>query len=191
MPQFIRADIPGATYFFTVNTYARRRLFEGAVARGFLREAIERTRAVRRFEIDAFVLLPDHLHCLWTLPEGDHDFSTRWRKIKECFTRLYIEHGGTECGIPPGQLRKGQRGVWQQRFWEHVIRDDVDYENHMNYIHFNPVKHDYVPCAHAWSWSTFHKWVKRGAYDRYWCCSCDNRDYQVPDFEMIREFVAE
>ncbi len=191
MPQFIRADIPGATCFFTVNTYGRRAIFERSTARALLREAIKRTRSVWPFEVDAFVLLPDHLHCMWTLPEGDHDFSTRWRKIKECFTRSFIERGGTAWKISTGQQRKGQRGVWQQRFWEHVVRDDLDYENHMNYIHFNPIKHGHTRCAHAWAWSTFHKWVQRGAYHANWCCACGKRNYHAPDFSAIRDSVAE
>ncbi|BBL70644.1 REP-associated tyrosine transposase [Methylogaea oryzae] len=118
MPHYIRAYVPGGCYFFTVGLLERRRglLTENIDA---LRAAFRAVRAQRPFRIDAIVVLPDHLHCLWTLPPGDTDYSTRWRLIKSAFSRA----------IAPGErlsdrrLLKKERGLWQRRFWEHAIRD--------------------------------------------------------------------
>ncbi len=189
MPDYRRYFAPGGTFFFTLVTLQRRPLFRSPLARRTLREAIRETRRRRAFSMPAVVLLPDHLHCLWTLPEGDADFSTRWRKIKESFTRGYLAAGGSEVA-PPGQRRKGQRGLWQQRFWEHTIRDEDDFGRHMDYIHFNPVKHELVSCAHAWPWSSFHDWVRKGIYDADWCCGCRRR-VEAPDFSMLGKSVRE
>ena len=123
MRTFIRAYEPGGTFFFTVVTYGRRPLFRDPTARGLLRQAIDRAQAVRPFQMPAVVLLPDHVRCLWTLAPDDYDFSTRWRKIKEDFTRAY-RAAGRESAVTAAQRRKGQRGIWQPRFWEHTIRDE-------------------------------------------------------------------
>jgi len=139
MPRYIRAIVPGGTFFFTVTLLERRRslVIEHIDA---LRTAFATARIRLPFSIDAMVVLPDHLHCLWTLPEGDADFSRRWRAIKSAFSRAIPagEH------LSPRRLAKGERGVWQRRFWEHVIRDERDFERHADYIHFNPVKHGHV-----------------------------------------------
>jgi putative transposase len=191
MPDFKRYHIPGATYFFTVVTYARRPLFRSSAARARLRRAIEFARERRPFDLPAIVLLPDHLHCMWTLPPGDSDYSTRWRKIKEDFTRAYAETGGHPAGVSPAQHRKGLRGVWQQRFWEHTIRDEEDFGRHLDYIHYNPVKHEYVRCAHEWRWSSFERWIRAGVYDASWCCACRRTAARRPDFAVIADTVGE
>jgi putative transposase len=116
MPDYRRYRVPGGTYFFTVN------LLE------------------RPFHIDAWVVLPDHMHCVWTLPPGDDDFSNRWKSIKIRFVQAIPR---TERRSP-GRIAKGERGIWQRRFWEHVIRNDADYSNHLEYMHWNPVKHGLV-----------------------------------------------
>lgn len=185
MTEFRRAHQPGGTFFFTVITYDRRPIFRDRTARSLLRFAISETQRRRPFEIDAIVLLPDHLHVLWTQPPGDSDFSTRWRKIKESFTRSYLASGGHAVEVTPGQARKSQAGVWQPRFWEHVIRDDVDFRRHVDYIHFNPVKHSHATCPHAWEWSSFARWVRMGVYERDWCCACDHSNVDPPDFSGI------
>ncbi|MFC4206868.1 transposase [Vreelandella malpeensis] len=105
--------------------------------------------------MDAFVILPDHLHCLWTLPEGDADYSSRWREIKKTATKELL-------------LSEEIDTVWQRGFWEHVIRDDHDWQRHMDYIHFNPVKHGYVAAPSQWRWSSFNACVKKGWYDENW-----------------------
>ena len=163
MPQYIRAFVPGGTFFFTVTLLERRRklLTENIDA---LREVFKAARRRRPFTIEAIIILPDHLHCLWTLPPGDADFSTRWHDINAHFA----------AQIPKGErlsarrLRKGERGIWQRRFWEHVIRDEADYERHIDYIHYNPVKHGHVTRVADWPYSSFHRYVERGIYTLDW-----------------------
>ncbi len=185
MPEFRRAHQPGGTFFFTVVTYNRRPLFRDPTARRVLRGAFNKTRTRRPFAIDAIILLPDHLHVIWTQPEGDHDFSTRWRKIKERFSRDYQKAGGTESTVTPGQGRKSLVGFWQPRFWEHTIRDDEDFRRHVDYIHFNPVRHGLATCPHGWEWSSFRRWVRLKFYAADWCCVCDDRRTRAPNFDNL------
>lgn len=154
MPYYRRRFIPGGTYFFTVNLLDRRD--------DLLTREIEKLRAAwgyaaRRhpFETVAAVVLPDHLHCVWRLPSEDHDFSTRWRLIKTEFSRVLSRSKDAET-----KRRPGERGIWQRRFWEHLIRDEDDLERHVNYIHFNPVKHSHVLDPDDWLYSTWHDWKK-------------------------------
>jgi putative transposase len=191
LPDFTRAFVPGGTFFFTVVTCARRPLFRAPLARRLLRMAIQEARSRRPFETFAAVLLPDHLHCIWTLPSGDADFSTRWRQIKGTFTRGWLAAGGDEIAVSAGKRRKAARGVWHQRFWEHVVRNEDDLRQHAEYIFYNPVKHGYAPCVHTWKWSTFHQAVARGWYDRAWGCSCADRPWLPPDFSALDETVGE
>ncbi len=133
-----------------------------------LRSAIKEVQAVRPFNIDAWVLLPDHLHCIWTLPDGDSDFSKRWGMIKARFTKKV---GGLLVGgaHPTGSRLKKREGlVWQRRFWEHTIRDERDFEMHCDYIHHNPVKHGLVESPDEWEYSTFSRFVKNGIYTKNW-----------------------
>ena len=129
---------------------------------------MEQCRAERPFTIDAMVLLPDHLHAMWTLPEGDTDFSSRWGRIKKSFTQAWVTAGGWEGAISESRGRNRRRGVWQRRFWEHVIRDDEDYARHVDYIHYNPVKHGHCVRAVDWPYSPFQRWVERGVYPVDW-----------------------
>ena len=123
MPEYRRPFAPGATFFFTVVTNFRRPILTGSAALEFLRTAFREERAHHTFEIDAIVILPNHLHCLWVLPENDTRFSMRWSAIKGRFTELYLSGGGTETGRSESRRKRGERGVWQRRFWEHRIRD--------------------------------------------------------------------
>ena len=150
--QYRRAFVPGATYFFTVVTAGRRPVFADVEACDGLRNALRRTAEGRPFTVDAVVVLPDHLHCLWTLPPGDADYATRWRLIK---TRVTRTHGGG-------------RSLWQPRYWEHLIRDESDYRQHVEYIHYNPVKHGYVTQASEWPYSSFRRYVREGLYAEDW-----------------------
>lgn len=177
MPEYRRVYRPGGTYFLTVVTYRRRRLFADAANVERLRAAVRAVRAERPFDIEAAVVLPDHAHFLWTLPTGDSDYSTRIGRIKVLFTKsLRAEGWDVEVGDahPASTSRTKHRDadVWQRRFWEHTIRDESDYENHFHYIHFNPVKHGLVTCPHQWDASSFGHWVGRHIYDRDWCCAC-------------------
>lgn len=166
MPNYVRAFVPGGTFFFTVALLQReqRLLIEHADA---LRQAFRDVRRRRPFTIDAIVVLPDHLHCLWTLPPNDSDFSTRWRLIKGAFAR------GIETGEPLSErrVRKAERGIWQRRFWEHAIRDERDFAAHADYIHFNPVKHGHVERAADWPHSSFSRFVQAGIYTLEWGAS--------------------
>ena len=182
MPNYIRAYRPGGTFFFTLVTYDRAPFLCDPLARQFLHDAIDECRAARPFTMDAIVLLPDHLHAMWTLPEDDPDFSTRWGVIKKTFTQKWLSAGG-ECGaVSESRFNNRRRGVWQRRFWEHVIRDVDDPEKHLNYVHYNPVKHALAPCPHHWEWSSFHLHVDRSIYAHDWCCACDGRVTKPPDF---------
>jgi putative transposase len=129
-----------------------------------LRDAVRTVRRARPFVIDAWVVLPDHLHCVWTLPPGDDDFWTRWRVIKTIFARsLAVNERRSEA-----RKRYCERGIWQRRFWEHSIRDDEDFAAHVDYVHFNPVKHGYVGHVAEWPHSTFKACVRRGLYPEGW-----------------------
>jgi len=125
-------------------------------------------REDRPFEIRALVLLPDHLHTIWTLPQGDENYSIRWSAIKARFTRDWLASGGRERRVSAGQRRQERRGVWQPRFMEHTIRDECDFEGHFDYVHYNPVKHGYVDAPAKWPWTTFHKYVRLGTYPPNW-----------------------
>ena len=164
MRRYLRVRHPGAKYFFTVNLQQRegsRLLIDHIDA---LREAIVRTRRAHPFEIDAIVVLPDHLHALWTLPAGDADYSMRWAAIKARFSRA-IAHGET---LSASRLRRRERGIWQRRFYEHMIRDGLDLKNHIDYIHRNPVKHGWTLRAADWPWSSFHRHVRAGLLPADW-----------------------
>ena len=162
MVNYRRAQEPGGTFFFTVTLHDRSStLLTKYVDQ--LRLAFRETQLKRPFKIDAIVILPDHLHCLWTLPPGEGDYSGRWRSIKSCFVRK-LRKSGLKVGINA----KGEADIWQRRFWEHQIRDDKDFEAHVNYIHINPVKHGLVKNVIDWPWSSFHEYVRKGLLDGNW-----------------------
>jgi len=162
MVWYRRARFPGGYYFFTVVTFERRKLFTKELGRRCLRHAIEVIQEVRPFVTIAICLLPEHLHCVWKLPEGDADYSQRWASIKSIFSREYRKNGGTEGYRNCSRRRTQEAAIWQRRFWEHQVRDEDDLQHHVNYIHFNPVKHHLVEKVDDWPWSTYHKYVKEG-----------------------------
>ena len=174
MRTYIRSKVPGAVYFFTVNLAERydNPLLVKHVSN--LREAFRKTRRTHPFTVEAVVILPDHLHCLWRMPENDFNFSTRWRLIKAHFSR----------SLPVGEAisasrgRKGERGIWQRRLWEHTIRDETDFARHMDYIHYNPVKHGHVMAVGEWPHSSFHRCVERGLYQPDWAVGEDIRELE-------------
>jgi putative transposase len=161
--RYRRANVAGATYFFTVNVAERRTglLVEHIDA---LREALRRVKRTHPFRIDALVVLPDHLHALWTLSQDDADFATRWMLIKGGFSR---QIPASEYRSP-SRVAKGERGIWQRRYWEHMIRDERDFARHVDYIHFNPVKHGLGTCAVDWPPSSIHRYVRLGLVDADW-----------------------
>jgi putative transposase len=153
-----RLYIPGGCYFFTVVTYHRLPVFANPEHVNALREAFRAVKAAHPFEVQAMVVLPDHLHCLWRLPEDDAGFSTRWRDIKNLVSRQI------DTSINP----RREKAVWQRRFWEHAIRDQDDWARHVDYIHWNPVKHDYVLSPEDWPYSSFALAVRKGWYPAAW-----------------------
>jgi putative transposase len=141
MPDFRRYFVEGGTYFFTLVTADRRPLFRDPWARYYLGRAMRDQRAATPFQTVCIVLLPDHLHAIWTLPAGDKSYSERWQAIKARFTSDWLRAGGTETAVTAGYKAQRRRGVWQARFMEHTIRDERDLYVHADYIHYNPVKH--------------------------------------------------
>jgi len=169
MRTYIRNKSKGGTYFFTVNL-AERHNNDLLIANvDILRQAFRQTKQQHPFIIEACVILPEHLHCIWRLPEGDNDFSKRWRLIKTYFSKNIRVNER----ISNSRKRKKERGIWQRRFWEHLIRDEKDYQNHVDYIHYNPVKHGYVQQAKDWPYSSFHLWVKKEYYPIHWATHLD------------------
>jgi putative transposase len=170
MPQYRRARLEGSVFFFTVVLAER--------PSDLLLNEIERFRRIYRvveqrrpFETIAICVLPDHLHALWALPQDDSDFSTRWSLIKSGFSRELDSKPRS-----PSKVRKREKGIWQRRYWEHAIRDDADFERHIDYIHFNPVKHGHVKRVVDWPHSSFHRYVKRELLPADW--GGDLRDIQ-------------
>jgi putative transposase len=182
MPDYRRWYVPGGTYFFMAVTHMRRPILDKAAARKCLHDAIETVRSKRPVELVAFVLLPDHIHTIWTLPQGDVGYPMRWKRIKEEFTRAYLLHGGTE--VPPSlsRLRQGERGVWQRRYWEHSVRDEEDLKRCVDYVHWNPKKHAYVPNVRDWAWSSFHRYVVLGEYSADWGADDPTPGYDDPEW---------
>ncbi len=150
MSNYRRSYIPGGCWFFTVNLQNRH---SDLLTRHIdhLRAAIACAKRKRPFQINSWVVLPEHIHCIWTLPEGDSDYSGRWREIKKSFTRALA-----------------QNQIWQPRFWEHAIRNDEDYRRHMDYVYINSVKYRLVGCVRDWPYSTFHRDVRKGLYPEDW-----------------------
>jgi putative transposase len=163
MPRYRRATIKGGSFFFTVALADRS---SDALVRhiDLFRDAYAFAQRGHPFETVAICILPDHLHAVWTLPDDDADFPTRWSLIKARFSR----------GLPaarsrsPSKIAKRDKGIWQRRYWEHAIRDDTDLERHVDYVHFNPVKHQLVSRVCDWPHSSFHRFVARGVLPLDW-----------------------
>src|SRR5262245_38041422 len=167
MPNYRRAFIPGDSWFFTINLLDRRQtLLVHHIE--LLREAVAATRRSYPFAIDAFVVLPDHLHAIWSLPVDDFDFSTRWRLIKNRFARALPK----QERLSAVRRARNERGIWQRRFWEHMIRDETDYSRHVEYCYINPLKHDLVARVNDWPFSSFHRDVRAGIFPSDWAGDC-------------------
>ncbi len=158
MSNYHRTHLAGGCYFFTVVTLNRVPIFTNEECVEVLRQSIHKVMTSHPFEIDAMVILPEHLHCIWRLPEGDADYSSRWREIKKATSRQ----------ISTATNARHERNVWQRRFWEHTIRDEEDWRKHMDYIHYNPVKHGLVSSPGEWPWSSFSRAVAKGWYEPSW-----------------------
>ena len=167
MSNYRRANTKGGTYFFTVITYRRQKILCNDEIRIALREAIQHVKKTHPFTIDAWVLLPDHLHCIWTLPENDADFGIRWAMIKR-FVSKQCHSLRRDDWMTASKRKRKESTLWQRRLWEHQIRDEQDYERHIDYIHFNPVSHGLVNRVVDWPHSTFHRYVKDEVYQENW-----------------------
>jgi putative transposase len=164
MTDYRRAKVPGAAGFFAVNLAECRgnRLLVERVER--LRRAFREVKVAHPFQVDALVVLPDHLHCIWTLPPGDADYATRWGLIKARCSRSFDPRERRSTS----RRKRGERGIWQRRFWEHLIRDDRDFQRHVDYLHWNPVKHGCSRRVVDWPHSSFHLYLRRGVYTPDW-----------------------
>jgi len=154
--KYRRANLKGGCYFFTVVTHKRRPHFQNPDVIELLRKSIEKVMIKYPFTINAIVVLPNHIHAIWTLPKDDNDFSLRWRLIKTFVTKHQVQTGHLN------------EDFWQKRFWEHQIRNESDYKNLVEYIHYNPVKHGYVNSVKEWKYSSFHQFVNKGIYGEHW-----------------------
>jgi putative transposase len=190
MPDYRRTRVRGGTFFFTVVSYRRRPVLCDKGIRAAIRQAVYVVRNERPFDIDAWVLLPDHLHCVWTLPPNDADFSTRWAMIKRyvtktahgarsapydsrpsavgCVSRTVTNGARSAPYKPQSKIRRHEGFLWQRRFWEHTVRDNEDLKRCLDYVHWNPVKHGHVSRVADWPFSTFHRYVRQGMYGPDW-----------------------
>ena len=173
--QYRRSKTPGATYFFTVVTYNRNKILCIPENVELLRNSFRKVMQEYPFKIDAFILLPEHLHCIWTLPENDADFSNRWRLVKNYFSRQCQDKFQGKLSV--SRQQKGEKSIWQRRFWEHQIWNDRDFSNHVDYIHYNPVRHGLVKSPKDWQYSSFHRYVKEGVYPINW--GTDSLDFSL------------
>ena len=191
MSDFRRYFVAGGTYFFTIVTYCRRPILASDERITLLRRAIATVKRELPFDINAAVILPDHIHFLLTMPPGDDNYSKRIGRIKVEFTRAFRNTIKSPRQVSISRKRRNESDVWQRRFWEHLIRDDGDFDRHFDYIHYNPVKHGRVKCPHAWTATSFHHWVKRGVYDQGWACNCGARRIKSLDFSDIETSIRE
>lgn len=168
MPEYTRVKVKGGTYFFTVVAFGRQPILTNDQVRAALREGIQEVQQSMPFTIEAWVLLPDHLHTIWTLPENDDNFGSRWAVIKRIVSKRCGSLEGLSESVRNSRSKRGESPIWQRRFWEHCIRDERDLQRHLDYIHWNPVKHAYVKRVMDWPYSTFHRFVNNGIYPTDW-----------------------
>ncbi|RJQ40945.1 MAG: transposase [Anaerolineaceae bacterium] len=168
MSEYRRSFIDGGTYFFTVVTYQRQPILTDSLSRALLRAAWLDVSNRFPFTTEAICLLPDHLHCVLTLPPGDSNYPMRWKEIKRLFTRAYLSHKKEPIERNISHQKREEATIWQRRYWEHSILDEEDFNHHLHYIHYNPVKHGYVQSVSEWTWSSFHRYVKDGFYEKGW-----------------------
>ncbi|NET66176.1 MAG: transposase [Moorea sp. SIO1G6] len=191
MSNYRRSYVPGGVFFLTIVTYRRIPLFSDVENISRLRKAMAKMRTEKPFDITAAVVLPDHLHFIWSLPPDDSDYSQRVSRLKVLFTRSLPGKRSLFGDVSPSRRKHRESNVWQRRFWEHTIRDDHDLHRHLDYIHYNPVKHGLVSCPHLWEYSSFHKWVERGKYRPDWGCCCGRNLPQVLDFSDLEDKAGE
>jgi putative transposase len=190
MPDWRRAYVPGGSFFFSLVTDGRARFLCDVPARPLPGSLLRRCKMRWPFQTDAIVLLPDHLHAIWSLPPDDTNYSARWGWIKKEFTKAWLGLGGREQPQTEGRRRDGRRGVSLPKFWEHTLQSDDDFEHHFDYIHYNPVKHGLVARPGDWPWSSFHRWVRAGICPPNWG-SADDGPPAAMDFRDIEDTLGE
>ena len=168
MSNYIRSKTYGGTYFFTVVSHQRRAVLCDDSVRTALRQSIFMVRQRFPFEILAWVLMPDHMHCIWRLPENDNDFGKRWSMIKRLTSKACPQYHLSHEEMSISKTQRKDLGIWQRRFYEHEIRNELEFNQILDYIHYNPVKHRLVKNAKDWEFSTFHRYVKQGFYPLNW-----------------------
>jgi putative transposase len=193
MSVYRRMYVPGGTYFFTLVTYQRQPLFSVPENIIYLRQATQQIKAEMPFKIIGAVVLPEHIHFIWKLPAKDTNYSQRIGKLKVLFTKsLSLKFKSEQStDLSPSRQKHRESNIWQRRFWEHTIRSDHDLENHLNYIHYNPVKHGLVSCPHLWQYSSFYNWVEKEVYPHDWCCCCNDKQSIIPNFSEISDRTGE
>lgn len=191
MSNYRRIYIPGGTVFLTLVTYQRYPIFSKSENVSLLRHAVANIRSEMLFEIIGAVVLPDHVHFIWNLLNNDADYSKIIGKIKVLFTKSLGKNFDLPENLSKSRRKHRESNIWQRRFWDHQIRDELDLQRHLDYIHFNPVKHGLVSCPHFWQYSSFHKWVRQDVYSCKWSCNCDAKEVKVPDFKDIEKMVGE
>ena len=168
MPNYRRVKIEGGTYFFTLVTNHRKQIFLLDEANDLFLEALNHVRNLHPFNLVAYCILPEHIHLLWELPDGDNNYSLRISEIKKRFSKHFIGKYGNPNFSTSSQRKRGETGIWQRRFWEHYIRDEEDLNRHIDYIHYNPVKHGLVDQVKDWPASSFFDYVEQEIYDKTW-----------------------
>jgi putative transposase len=168
MPEYRRVKQNGGIYFFTLVTYRRQELFISPEIRNLLMQTVNEVREFHPFEMIAYCVLPDHVHFIWQMPENENDYSMRIGLIKRRFTKKYIQKFGETLEKSDSQFKRREVTIWQRRFWEHLIRDECDLEQHIEYVHYNPIKHGLVRRVCDWDFSSFHDFVKAGVYVYDW-----------------------
>lgn len=168
MSEYIRSYTQGATYFFTLVSYNRRDIFCNEDFLQAFKNSIKQIQQQYHFEIIAWVQLPDHLHCIWKMPENDANYSMRWSQIKRLTTQACPQYQLSLNELSHSKAKRHERGVWQRRFFEHQIKDEADLIKHMDYLHYNPIKHGLVTRVLDWPYSSFHRCVRQGFYAEDW-----------------------
>ena len=191
MSEYRRWFVPGGTHFFTLVALERRPRFACPSSIQNLRKAAAFVQREHPFRFLAAVVLPDHMHFVWTLPPGDSDYPRRIGRFKVHFTRACYMTDCVASGASPTRRRHRDAGIWQRRFWEHVIDGADELQAFLDYIHYNPVKHGYVTCRHAWAASSFARWVARGLYDPSWGCRCEGHGAIPRDIAKLGRLAGE
>jgi len=190
MSEYRRFYREGSIIFLTIVTYNRQPIFKDEKNIALLRQVTAIVKSEMPFEILGAVILPDHLHFLWQLPPDNGDYSKRVGRLKALFTKSFKQKNNLIQEVPRSRIQHRESNIWQ-RFWDHHIRNEQDFEQHLNYIHYNPVKHNLVSCPHFWQYSSFDLWVKKGAYSSQWACICDNNHRKISDFSSINHNFGE